>query len=327
MATSAIYFHQTAGTRRALASIFSSIEELDANHKKQIARIYDETKFRKDKKQRLVRLLNIIKTHSVCEKQGYLGVCFLSIKSMLDLFERRYGQKISERCAQYLLSDLEKLGHIDRIETIRTSDHRQSTNIYRMKKVESDVSVADDGGQGSEPAAPGEAPSDVSAELAPKDQGNLHPKKADLSLKAHLQNQEHSGERKTPARVSLLDKISEVRNGISNSMAKMLRFIPRAFKELFAAITTTPQEVREFWQITKLVCMKHHGLAPDLAKRCWSDAFVEFYESCKAASRGKFTMHNPFGFYYGVINAHAGGTARLSSGSNAADKARGWLEG
>lgn len=318
MAKSAIHLYQTAGVRQALASIFKSVKELDENHKQQVSYIYGKTDFRKDKKQRLQRLLNIIKTHSVCESQGYLGVCFLSIKNMMALFSERYGKKISERCMQYLLRDLEELKLIERIETIRMSDNRQSTNIYRTRKMESQAPAQPEADKQpvaehlakSQPAQKREAQENRGEDArkpAPKESGKVRPKKAHYFFKAPLKILKHIQERSTAARKSNRAAYAPVKTDPS---ARLLNFVPKDFKELFAAITTSPREIYEYWRVAKYACEAERGLGRSETKKTYEAAFAEFYDAIKAASKGKFEMLNPFGFYCSVMRSYAGQTFR-----------------
>ena len=319
MAKSAIHFYQTAGVRQALASIFKSVEELDNNHKQQVSHLYDKTNFRADKKQRLQRVLNIIKTHSVCETQGYLGICFLSVKNMMRLFLERYGKEISERCMQYLLRDLENLGFIERIETIRMSDNRQSTNIYRTKKIESletelTASAAKDENIPEKTGDISENEAVRTKETAPKGSLNMRPKKAHFFFKAPLKILKQLKERNTTVRETQSIKNSQKKDPAT----KLLNFVPKDFAELFSAITTKPQEVYEYWKVTKHACEKIRGLSRSETKKTYVAAFTEFYEAIKAASKGRFNMRNPYGFYYVVMDSYAGQTLRkLRAGDKA----------
>jgi len=302
MATSAIHFYQTAETRRSLANIFKSVEELERNHKRQVAFIYDEMDLRADRKQRLARVLNILKTYSVCEAQGYLGVCFLSIATIMETYIERYG-KISIRCVKGIMADLRELGFIQRVETKRMTDNRQSTNIYRTKPFRTELEEptptqgCEDSEGGSVDGA--DKPVDnrtgvlVEEELAPKGETKLHPKKAHFFSKAQFKVLR---ERNT----TTLQRNGAKTLEEGSKSAKLLNFVPKSFRSAFSAITATAREIYEFWRITRH-CVKDRNFDEKTTEETYQAAFRRFFECCKAATKGKFEMRNPFGFYHSIM--------------------------
>lgn len=340
MAKSTLFFYQNDSTRKALARIFSTVEELDQNHKAQVEYIYEQTPFRKDKKQRLRQLLNLIKTHSVNKAKEYLGICFLSINSMIDLFFDTYGKKISERAIQYLLKDLEELGLIQRIPTLRESDNRQSSNIYRTMKLEDNesteqqseqtsmedkaqvieqVSESQEGSSVSDSEDSTDAFPEYEDEFAHKERANLHSNKAHSSFKALSKGINTVKERKAKIVESIRRNLSKF---AKPKKPRLLNFVPKAFRSLFQPLTSEPEEIYEFWKITKHICEKERGFSRETTMQAAESAFAEFFTHCKAAVRGKFEMYNPFGFYHAVLNAHS--FAIRASNSQAGPK--NWLQ-
>lgn len=310
-----IHFIQNKQTRKALATIFHSVNELDANYKRQVEHLHLHTPFRRDKKSRLLKLLNILKTYSVCEKQENLGVCFLSIRNIIAVFNERYGA-ISERSVQYLLRDLEEWNYIQVVPTIRKSDHRQSTNIYRILKLQeakendskpveaAEVPLGEQGchqkdNKGSDRNSGAsqcqskaknstensvENGSSFTKELAPKANGNMHPKKATLSCKATCKDLKPYTKRYT------------------KQASRLLNFVPAFFKEQTAVLNEDAQFVYELYRVAKHVGKKHYSIeCSELFRDCTAAALTEFVSAMKKHHQGTRAIQNPFGYFHRLM--------------------------
>lgn len=273
---------------------FKSLKELNNNFQAQRTWIFETVEKKADYKRRLVKVLEVLKMHS-CK---HIGISYLTENHLCEAYEKQFGESISKRTISTYVKDLDKLGLIKRIATKR-EDGKQSANIIVMQKLKVKKGAGKNrlknGVKNVAKAAGNVVAAAFSGEEAPekvahKGQENLHTKKTKSSLKTTHKDYK---ERNTKAH-------------------RLLNFVPKWFKEKIACCATEPKAVYEYWKISKHLASYKYG--DRIAREEMSDvvelAIREFYPAAKAASQGKFSMNNPFGFFHLILEIEIGGYIR-----------------
>lgn len=279
---------------------FKSLKELNSNFQAQRTWIFDTVEKKADYKRRLVKVLEVLKMHS-CK---HIGISYLTENHLCEAYEKQFGESISKRTISTYIKDLVGLGLVKTIATKR-EDGKQSANIIVMQKLQVKK------GEGRTrlkrgirkvmKAAQGVAMSAISGEeasqkVAYKDEENLRTKKTKSSLKTP--HKEHK-ERNTKAR-------------------RLLNYVPKWFKEKISCCATQPKEVYELWKVSSYLTSYRYGsrIKREEASEVITLAICEFYQAAKAASKGKFSMENPFGFYHTILETEIGGYIRRKAQSD-----------
>lgn len=253
---------------------FKSVSELNENFQKQRKWIHERLQRKVDYKQRLSKVLEVLKMHS-CK---YLGISFLTENALCVAYKEQFGESISKRSVTSYVNCLRENGLITTIAAKR-EDGKQTANIVVMKKLEvagkekTKVSSAEAEESGKEP----------SKNVAHKAKKNLRTNKTTSPPKTTVKENK--------------ERIAKDR--------RLLNFIPRWFKEQIACYTSEAKTTYELWKVAKHLVERKLGSMIDVEERkdVVRRAIREFYLSAKAAARGKFDMRNPFGFFHTVLEA------------------------
>lgn len=251
---------------------FDNLKELNENFHAQREWIFDKLAKKTDYKRRLAKVLEVLKMHS-CK---YIGISFLTENSLRAAYESRFGQSISKRSINTYIKQLREIGFISTMAAKR-EDGKQTANIVVIEK----FGVA---GKGRAcPAAAAKKGKLCPKKVAHKEGENLHTKKTISSFRS---------------------TIKEFKERIT-SVQRLLNFVPRWFKEQISCYSKDEKEVYELWKVTKQLMRGTFDASLKASERqgVIRAAIRSFYLSAKAAARGKFRIHNPFGFFHTVLEA------------------------
>lgn len=253
---------------------FGSVEELNENFRAQRDWIFERLERKADFKRRLGKVLEVVKMHS-CK---YLGISFMTENVLCKAYEERFGETISKRTVGTCVKLLREIGFVSVIPAKR-EDGKQTANIVVIERIDTKGER-----EGSETAAASKG-EDRFENVAHKEPENLRTVKTTSSSKTTSKEQE--------------ERMAKER--------RLLNFVPKWFRERIACCSAKGREVHEYWKVAKHLMSRTFGAAIETQDRraVVSAAVREFYQSAKAASRGKFRMANPFGFFHSVLEAEA----------------------
>ena len=254
---------------------FESIEEMNENFHAQRDFIFKSVERKADYKRRLAHVLEVIKLHS-CK---YLGISYMTENRLCEEYGALFGETISKRTVSSIIKHLRELSLISTIATKRR-DGKQSANIIVMERL--GKAGESEGPDRTVPSSCADA-SEASGKVAHKEPENLQPNKTKSSLKTTAKD---SKERYT-------------------SSGRLLNFVPRWFKETIACCATEGKSVLEYWRVTKHLTQRVYGerLMRERVGQVVQTTVLEFYQAAKAATKGKFCMHNPYGYYFRMLEA------------------------
>ena len=260
---------------------FKSVEELNENFHKQRKWIHERLQRKADYKQRLSKVLEVLKMHS-CK---YLGISFLTENALCAAYEDQFGESISKRSVTSYVNCLRENGLITTIAAKR-DDGKQTANIVVIKRLK----VAREDKQEAAIAAREKDAEEASENVAHKEQENLRTIKTTSPSKT---TEKENKERKAKDR-------------------RLLNFVPQWFKEQVACYTKEPKPTFELWKVVKHLIERRLGCAIAVEDRqeVVRRAVREFYRSAKAAARGTFAMRNPFGLFHAILEAEGYAHAR-----------------
>jgi len=275
---------------------FENLSELNENFHAQRKWIFEKLDKKADFKQRLAKVLEVLKMHS-CK---YIGISFLTENRLCEAYEAQHGEPISKRSVSTYVKQLREIGFVTTISATR-EDGKQTANIVVIEK----LGAANDGKTGSssaKEAGKGEGKAAVLADEGKTDDriatdgGEDRPEKP-----AHKEAEILHTEKTTSPSKTTVEEIKE-------RMAKgrrLLNFVPKWFRERIVCCSRDGREVYEFWKVFKHLSKRTFGalMGADELQEVVSKAIREFYLSAKAAARGKFRMANPFGFFHTVLEA------------------------
>ena len=251
---------------------FGTLSELNRNFHSQRNWIFEKLEKKADYKRRLARVLEVLKMHS-CK---YLGISFLTENHLCEAYEGQFRESISKRTVNTYIKHLRELGFITTFATKR-EDGKQTANIVVIERFRA-------AGEKKAEQNPAFIKSKKGSEkLAHKDPENLHTKKTTSSFKT---------------------TIKEIKERCAKEL-RLLNFIPKWFKEQIACYSKKAREVYEYWKVTKHLMNRTFGTAIEAEEKqaVVRSTVREFFLSAKAAARGKFRMHNPYGFFHAVLKA------------------------
>ena len=253
---------------------FKSVQELNENFHAQRDWIFEKLEKKSDYKQRLAKVLEVLKMHS-CK---HLGISFLTENNLCKAYELQFGQPISKRSVGAYVKQLKEIGFITTIAAKR-EDGKQTANIVVIEKL-----GAAGEKQGQDGSSDGKE--EVSAEKpAHKDSQNLRTVKTTSPSKTSLK--EHK------------ERIAKER--------RLLNFVHEWFKEKVACCAREAKRVYEYWKITKGLLGRTYADRIEVQDRAGvlAAAVDEFFKACKASARGAFQMKNPYGFFHAVLQEEA----------------------
>ena len=215
-------------------------------------------------------MLEVLKMHS-CK---YLGISFMTENGLCKAYGERFGESISKRSVTTYIKHLREIGFVSIIPAKR-EDGKQTANIVVIERF--DVKGE-------------EKEKDRSENVAHKEPENLRTVKTTSPSKTTFKEQE--------------ERMAKER--------RLLNFVPKWFRERISCCSAKGKEVHEYWKVAKHLMGRIFGAAIEAKDRqaVISAAVREFYRSAKAASRGKFKMANPFGFFHAVLEAEGHAFAR-----------------
>lgn len=260
---------------------FETLEEMVESFRRQRAWIYERLQRKADYKRRLARLLEVIKMHS-CK---HLGISYLSENNMIEAFEALHRERISKRTVHTLVAHLRELGFVSAIPTKR-GDGKQSANILVLERME-------------ESFAP--------QELAHKSGENLHTKKALSSSKpvAKATRERIASTRSENEQQESIQTKGKNKSKGPASSKRLLNLVPEWFRERIACCAREAKAVHEYWKVAKHLTRKVSCIGADGEgeKLVVETAVREFFKASKAATKGRFVMANPYGFFHSVLEA------------------------
>lgn len=259
---------------------FESLSDMAESFRRQRTWIYEHLQRKADFKRRLARLLEVIKMHS-CK---HLGVSYLCERTMIDEYEALFRERISKRTVHTLVMQLRELGFVTAIPTKRR-DGKQSANILVLERME-------------EPAM---------EEPAHKESENLHTKKAPSPSKpaAKAARQRLANRRPESRQQGKTGTEPEAPARSKGGSKRLLNLVPEWFRERIACCAREPEAVHEYWKVAKHLSRKVFTLGAADEESVVSTAVREFFRASKAATKGRFAMANPFGFFHAVLEAEA----------------------
>ena len=249
---------------------FGSVEELNRNFQEQRKWIFEKMERKTDFKRRLAKVLEVVKMHS-CK---YLGISFMTENALCKAYEERFGEPISKRTVGTCVKLLREIGFVSVIPAKR-EDGKQTSNIVVIEMFEGA------GERESSKAVAAGKGEDRFEELAHKEPENLRTDKTTSPFKTTV--------KKIKERMA--------------SGKRLLNFVPKWFKERIGCCAREGREVFEYWKVAKHLMKRTFGavMSIDEWRETVDRAIREFFLSAKAASRGKFKMDNPFGFFHAVL--------------------------
>ena len=288
---------------------FNDLKELNSNFHAQRKWVFENVKKKADYKRRLVRVLEVLKVHS-CK---YLGISWLTENHICAAYGELFGETLSKRSVSTYIDHLRSLGLISTIPTKR-KDGKQSANIVVMERLSEKTGEdiahlpKDEFCQGKMKAegtsrqegSNTDSKAQHSTEVAHKDGRNLHTKITNPSAKT---TDQEIKERNTKARPA---SRKPARKGKKKS-ERLLNFVPKWFREKIACCATETKSVYEYWKVAKHLAygVFENRIAKEDKPAVIEESISEFYKAAKAASKGKFAMHNPYGFFHSVVEAQA----------------------
>lgn len=296
MARSAIKIYLKSAIEGGFSFIkrrFESLEELNDNFHAQRDWIFEKMEKKADFKRRLAKVLEVLKMHS-CK---YIGISFLTENRLCEAYEAQHGEPISKRSASTYIRQLREIGFISTIPAKR-EDGKQTANIVVIEKLR----AGEDKGQQS----------------TGTDGGEERPKKVAHKEAEKLRTEKTTSFSKTTAK--------EVKERKANGN-RLLNFVPKWFQDRIGCCSKDAGEVLEYWKASRHLVRKTFGslVGADEWQEIVCKSAREFYLSAKAASRGKFKMHNPVGFFHSVLEAEAYAYVRRAA-QHASPMLYNWLE-
>ena len=271
---------------------FKSLHELNENLRIQRDWIFTKMEKKADYKRRLAKVLEVLKMHS-CK---YLGISFLTENRLCEAYEALHGETISKRSVSAYIKQLKEIGFVT-ILAAKREDGKQTANIVIIEKT---AMMGEGGGERFSPEVKGERKNAAepcsdgveecrggsrSEKVAHKGEGNLHTMKTSSPFKTTLK---------------------EIKERIANGK-RLLNFVPKWFQDQIGCCSRDAKEVFEYWKVTKHLARRTFSSL--IGAHEWKEVVCKstrsFYLSAKAASRGKFKMHNPVGFFHSVLEAEA----------------------
>lgn len=310
MARSAIKIYLKSAIESGFGFIrrrFENLDELNDNFCAQRDWIFEKMEKKADYKRRLARVLEVLKMHS-CK---HIGISFLTENRLCEAYEAQYGEPISKRSASTYIKQLREIGFVTTLAAKR-EDGKQTANIVVIEKMElasgrkSDEHPAPQSREREKPkaAAVGRG-EDRPEKVAYKGEENLHTKKTS-----------------SPSKTT----VKEIKERKANAN-RLRNFVPRWFQDRISCCSKDAREVFEYWKVSKHLVKKTFGslVGADEWQEIVRRSAREFYLSAKAASRGKFKMHNPVGFFHSVLEAEAYAYVRRAA-QHASPMLYNWLE-
>lgn len=271
---------------------FKSLDELNDNFHKQRDWIFEKLEKKVDYKRRLAKVLEVIKMHS-CK---YIGISFLTENRLCEAYKAQHGEPISKRSASTYIKQLKEIGFVTTLAAKR-EDGKQTSNIVIIEKIQT---MGEKGrgkvsslGKGKERES---FPTPFAKEKEDKGEGRF--KNAAYKGEENL----HANKTKPPSKTT----VKEIKERMANGK-RLLNFIPEWFQDRMGWYSRDAREMLEYWKVSRHLVRRTFGSL--LGAEEWQEivrrSAREFYLSAKAASCGKFKMHNPVGFFHSVLEAEA----------------------
>lgn len=271
---------------------FESLGELNDNFHAQRDWIFRELEKKADYKRRLAKVLEVLKMHS-CK---YLGISFLTENRLCEAYETLHGETISKRSVSAYIKQLKEIGFVT-ILAAKREDGKQTANIVVIEKIARM-------GEGERKVSPPEVKGERKNAAEPCAGGVEEFRGESRSEKVAHKGEENLRTIKTssPFKTTLKKTKERIANG-----KRLLNFVPKWFQNQIGCCSRDAREVFEYWKVTKHLARRTFGsvVGADEWRETVGKAVREFYLSAKAASRGKFKMNNPVGFFHSVLEAEA----------------------
>lgn len=296
MARSAIKIYLKSAIEGGFSFIkrrFETLDELNDNFRAQRDWIFERMEKKTDYKRRLAKVLEVLKMHS-CK---YIGISFLTENSLCRAYEAQHGEPISKRSASTYIKQLREIGFVTTLAAKR-EDGRQTSNIVIIEK----IGMMGEKGRGGGVSLEEERErTDV---VAPPDNDGKKREVEVRSGKVAYKGEENLHTEKTNS--SSKTTVKEIKERKANDN-RLLNFVPKWFQDRIGCCSRDAREVFEYWKVSKHLVRKTFGSLVEANE--WQEIVCksarEFFLSAKAASRGKFKMHNPVGFFHSVLEAEA----------------------
>lgn len=277
---------------------FESLGELNENFHAQRRWIFEKMEKKADFKQRLAKVLEVLKMHS-CK---FVGISFLTENRLCEAYEAQHGEPISKRSVGTYVKQLREIGFITTISAKR-EDGKQTANIVVIEKFEKAEKKC---GMNADPKAgepkDGNNPGRNELEERESGQGASDGMGADRPENLAHKGAEilHTEKTTSPSKTT----VEEIKERMAKGL-RLLNFVPGWFRERIACCSKDGREVYEFWKVAKHLVKRAFGtlMGANELQDIVSKAIREFYLSAKAAARGKFRMANPYGFFHAVLEA------------------------
>lgn len=296
MARSAIKIYLKSAIESGFSFIkrrFKNLDELNDNFHEQRDWIFEKMEKKVDYKRRLAKVLEVLKMHS-CK---YVGISFLTENSLCEAYEAQHGEPISKRSVSTYIKQLREIGFVTTIAAKR-EDGKQTSNIVVIEK----IGMMGEKGRGGGISLEEERErTDV---VAPPDNDGKKREVEVRSGKVAYKGEENLHTEKTNS--SSKTTVKEIKERKANDN-RLLNFVPKWFQDRIGCCSRNAREVFEYWKVSKHLVRKTFGSLVEANE--WQEIVCksarEFFLSAKAASRGKFKMHNPVGFFHSVLEAEA----------------------
>lgn len=295
MAKQAIYIYLKEAIESGFPFVkrrFENLTELNRNFHEQRTWIFERLERKVDYKRRLVRVLEVIKMHSV----KHLGISYLTENSLSAAYAEQFKESISKRTVGTCIKHLREIGFLHVIPTKR-ADGKQSANILVLERFRGAAETSSEttaaSASSTAAATTASSPSTLSfspLKVAHKNEKNLRTQKT-LSL----------------SRPSIL----RIKERQANKR-QLLNFVPKWFQEQVGCLAREARDVFEYWKVTKQVIRRTFSECIEQPEReqVVRAAIRSFYQAAKAATKGKFQMQNPFGFFHEVLRVESSAHVR-----------------
>ena len=293
--------------------------ELNENLRAQRRWIFERLEKKADFKRRLARVLELLKMHS-CK---FVGISFMTESSLCAAYEERFGESISKRSVGTYVKQLREIGFVS-IVPAKRADGKQTANIVVIERfsAEGDDRVSSCAVTKTEE---GKRKAASSAEGGASNESAVFEREEDCPEKLAHKESEILRTKKTTSPLKTI--VKEIKERMASGR-RLLNFVPRWFKDRIGCCAREGREVYEFWKVAKHLKKRTFGvvMSTDEWQEVVGGAIREFFLSAKAATRGKFKMGNPYGFFHAVLEAE--GYARVRRQVHeSSDLFYNWLEG
>lgn len=272
---------------------FKNLDELNDNFHAQRDWIFEKMEKKADYKRRLAKVLEVLKMHS-CK---HIGISFLTENRLCEAYEAQHGESISKRSVSTYIKQLKEIGFVTTLAAKR-EDGKQTSNIVVIEK----IGMMGEKGRGGDSSleAGGERMSSSMLSANDKKKRDVEVRSGKVAYKG--EENLHTEKTSSPSKTT----VKEIKERKANTN-RLLNLVPRWFQDRISCCSKDAREVFEYWKVSKHLVKKTFGslVGADEWQEIVCKSAREFYLSAKAASRGKFKMHNPVGFFHSVLEAEA----------------------